>query len=80
MKIRRLLEISEQEQDHEVLLTVKNLHDLSRYPSPYSIPIIQRPFPSEIVDGEHFVTKDLLSLIPGGSSPAREAESEAAGR
>ena len=79
-KIRRLLEISEQEQHHEVLLTVKNLHDLSRHPSPYSVPIIPRPLPSEIVDDEHFVTTDLLSLISGCSSLAREAESEAASR
>ena len=79
-KIRRLLEISEQERHHEVLLTVKNLHDLSRHPSPYNVPIIPRPLPSEVVEGEHFVAADLMSLIPGGSSPAREAENEATGR
>ena len=78
-KIHRLLEIFEQERHHEVLLTMKNFHDLSRDPSPYSIPIIPRPLPSEIVVGEHFVAADLLSLIPDGSSPAREAESEAMG-
>ena len=79
-KIRRLLEISEQDRHHEVLLIVKNFHDLSRHPSPYSIPIIPCPLPSEIVECEHFVAADLLSLIPGGSSPAREAESEATGQ
>ena len=79
-KISRLLEILVQKRHHEVLLTVKNLHDLSRHPSPYSVPIIPRPLPSEIVEGEHFVTADLLSLILGGSSPAREAKSEAMGR
>ena len=79
-KIRKLLEISEQEQNHDVLLTMKNLHDLSRHPSPYSVLIIPRPLPSEIVEGEHFVTADLLNLIPGSSSLAREAESEAAGQ
>ena len=57
---------------------MKNFHDLSRHPSPYSVPIIPRPLPSKIVEGEHFVTTDLLSLIPGSSSPAMEAESEAA--
>ena len=70
MKIRRLLEIFEQEWHHEVLLTVKNLHDLSRDPSPYSVPIIPRLLPSEIVEGENFVIADLLSLIPGSYSPA----------
>ena len=79
-KIRRLLEIFGQEQHHEVLLTVKNLHDLSHHLSSYSVQIIPRPPPSEIVEVEHFVIADLLSLIPSGSSPAREVESEAAGR
>ena len=79
-KIWKLLEISEQEWDHEVLLTMKNLHDLSRHPSPYSVLIIPRPLPLEIVEGEHFVTADLLNLIPGSSSLASEAESEAAGQ
>ena len=79
-KIWRLLEISQYEWHHEVLLTVKNLHDLSRHLSPYSVPIIPCPLPSEIVEGEHFVTADLLSLIPGSSSLARGAESEAAVR
>ena len=79
-KIRRLLEITKQERHHEVLLTLKNLHDLSRHPYPYTVPIIPRPLPSEIVEGEHFITADLLNLIPGISSPAREAESEAASR
>ena len=59
---------------------MKNLHDLSRHPSPYSVPIILRPLPSKIVEGEHFVTAELLSLIPGSSSLAREAESKATGR
>ena len=78
VKISRLLEIFEQERHHEALLTVKKLHDLNRHPSPYNVPIIQRPLPSEIVVGENFVAADFLSLIPDGSSPAREAESEVA--
>ena len=43
-------------------------------------PIIPRPLPSEVVKGEHFVAANLLSLIPGASSPAREEESKATGR
>ena len=78
-KIRRLLEISKQKRHHEVLLTVNNSHDLSCHSSPYTIPIIPRPLPLEVVEGEHFVAMDLLSLISGGSSLAREAESEARG-
>ena len=79
-KIRRLLRIFEQERYHEVLLTMNNLHDLSRHPSPYSVPIISHSLPSKIVEREHFFVTDLLSLILGGSSPAKEPESEAAGR
>ena len=80
VKIRRLLEIFEQERHHEVLLTMKNLHNLSHHPSPYLVPNIPRPLPLEVVEGEHFVAADLLSLISGGSSPAKEAESEVMGR
>ena len=79
-KNRRLLEISKQEQNREVLLIVKNLHDLSRYPSPYSVPIIPLPLPLEIVEGEHFVTEDLLNLIPGSLSSARELKTQADSR
>ena len=78
-KIRKLLEIFEQERHHEVLLTMKNLHDLSRHPTPYSVPIIPRPLPLEIMKGEHFVTMDLLNLIPSSSFSVREMEIEAAG-
>ena len=39
-----------------------------------------RPLSSKIVEGEHFVTADLLSLIPGSSSSVREEESEAVNR
>ena len=70
-KICRLLEISEQERHHEVLLTVKNLHDLSHHPSPYSVPIIPRHLPLKVVEGEHYVATDLLSLISSGSSPSQ---------
>ena len=59
---------------------MKNLHDLSRHPSSYSVPIIPRPLPLEIVEGEHFVAADLLSLILDGSFLDREADNEAMGR
>ena len=59
VKIRRLLEISEQERHHEVLLTVKNLHDLRRHPSRYSVLIIPRPLASKIMKGEHLVAANF---------------------
>ena len=75
-KIRWLLEISEQEHHYEVLLTLKNLVDVRRNPAPYSLPIITRPLPSEIVDGEHFITADLLNLIAGSASSSRDVDVE----
>ena len=79
-KIRRLLEVSEQERHCEVLLTLKNLADVRRSPAPYSHPIIPRSLPSEIVDGEHFVITDLLSLLVGHASSSRGPEVEASSR
>ena len=71
-KIRWLLEIFEQERHYEVLLTLKNLADVRRNPAPYSLPIIPHPLPLEIVDGEHFITTDLLHLTTGGASSSRD--------
>ena len=79
-KIRKLLEISEPERHHLVLLTLKNLGDLSRNLAPYSVPVILRPLPTEIVEEEHYVNANLLNLLPGSSSLAREPKIEAAGR
>ena len=46
-------------------------------PTPYSLPIIPRSLPSEIVEGEHFVTSDMLDLLAGSASPTRDPEAEA---
>ena len=78
-KIQKLLEISERERHHEILLTVRNLCELSHSPSPYILPVIPCPLPSEIVEGEHYVIADLLNLAPGSSSPAKNLEIEAVG-
>ena len=48
-KIQNFLEISKRERHHKVLLTLKNLGDLSCNPAPYSILVISRPLPIEIV-------------------------------
>ena len=79
-KILRLLEISEQEHDYEVLLTLKNLADVRRNLAPNSLPIIPHPLPLEIVDREHFVIVDLLNLIAGSVSPFRDLEAETLSR
>ena len=81
--IRRLLEKTETESNHELLLTVKNLQELGGSPFPYIIPIIPRSLPAEVIEGEHFVLLDLLKLVPGSSSQAistQEGQTEAATR
>ena len=40
-------------------------------PTPYSLLIIPRPLPSKIVDGENFVTVDLLNLTAGSGSSSK---------
>ena len=75
-KIRRLLEVFKQERHCEVLLTLKNLDDVRQSPAPYSLPIIPRSLPLEIVDGEHFVTFDLLSLLVGSAPSIGDPEAE----
>ena len=79
-KIHRLLEVFEQKHHCEVPLTLKNLSDVRRSPTLYSLSIIPRSLPSEIVDGEHFVTTDLLSLLLGSAPSSRGLEAEASSR
>ena len=66
--ICQLLEITERERHHELLLFVKKLQELGASPSPYIVSVLPSPLPSEVVKGEHFVLVDLLRLFPGGSS------------
>ena len=76
-KICRLLEVSEQERHYEVLLTLKNLADVRQSLAPYNLPIIPCSLPLEIVEEEHFVTSDLLSLLAGRAPSAGDPEVEA---
>ena len=79
-KICKLLEIFEHERYYEVILTLKNLADVRQSPAPYSLPIIPCLLPSEIVDGEHFVTTYLLNLIVGNASPFGDQKAETSSR
>ena len=76
-KIRRLLEVSEHERHCEVLLTLKNLANVRQSSAPYSLSIIPRSLPSEIVGGEHFVTTDLLDFLAGCAPSPGDLEAEA---
>ena len=78
LNISRLLEITERERN-ELLLSVKNSQRLGSNPFPYIAPVIPRPFPGEVVRGEHFVLANLLKSISGSSSQeksAREPQAE----
>ena len=59
---------------------MKNLRELSHNPFPNTLLDIPRPFPIEIVEGEHYVIADLLALILGSSSPAQTSQTEVVGR
>ena len=59
---------------------MKNLRELSHNPSPYTLLVIPRPFPTKVVDGEHYIIVDLLNLVSGSSSPAQTSNTEVVGR
>ena len=70
-KIRRLLEISERERHYQVLLTRENISAVRRNPAPYTLPVIPRPLPSNVVEGEHFVLADVQRLTARALSGIR---------
>ena len=67
-RIRRLLEITKAEHNQNHLLSMKNLRKLGASPFRYIVPIIPRPLPAELVEGEHFVLANIFKSIPGSSS------------
>ena len=67
-RINRLLEITERERNHELLLSMKNLREMGASPFPYIVSALPRLLPFELVKGEHFVLSDVLKLILGSSS------------
>ena len=79
-KIPRLSEIFEQERHYKVLLTPDNIFAVRRNPAPYTLPVIPRPLPSDIVEGEHFVIVDLRRLILSSTRPSDSTVVEASSR
>ena len=79
-KIRRLLEISKRERHYQVLLTRENIASLRRNPDPYTLPVIPRPLPSNVVEREHFVLIDVRRLVSGSASSSRDPVVEASSR
>ena len=73
-RIQRLLDITEGEHNHELLLSVKNLRELGASPFPYIVPVIPCLLPVVLVRGEHFTLAELLKSIPGSSAQVRSAQ------
>ena len=71
-KIRQLLEIFERERHYQVLLTRENISAVRHNPAPYTLPVIPRLLPSNVVEGEHFVLADLRHLISGSASSSKD--------
>ena len=72
-RISRLLEITERERKHELLLFVKNLQELGASPFPYIVHVLPCPLPIELVEGGHFILVDFLKLISESSSQVESA-------
>ena len=79
-KICRLLEISERERHYQVLLTLENISAVRRNPAPYTLPVIPRPWPSNVVEGEHFMLADVRRLVSSSASSSRDPAVEAFSR
>ena len=69
-----LLDITKEECNHELLLLVKNLRELSASPLCYIVFVIPRLLQEELARGEHFVLVDLLKSILGSSSQVGSSE------
>ena len=79
-KIRRLLQISERQCHYQVLLTRENISTARHNPPPYTLPVIPRLLPSNVVEGEHFVLADVRRLVSGSASSSRDLVVEASSR
>ena len=79
-RIRRLSEISEQENHYKVLLTPYNIYALRCNPTTYTLPVIPRPLPSDVLEREHFVIADQRRLISSSARPSGGSIVEASSR
>ena len=79
-KIRRQSEISKQERHYKVLLTPDNISAVRHNPAPYTLPVIPRSLPSDIVEGGHFVITDLWRLISSSARPSGDPLIETSSR
>ena len=76
-KIHRVLEIFKRERHYQVLLIPENIYAVRHNPAPYTLLVIPRPLPSDVVEGEHFLISDLWCLVSGSASSSRDPVIEA---
>ena len=74
------MEISERERHYQVLLTRENISVVRHNLTPYTLPVIPRLLPSNVVEGEHFVLADVRRLASGSTSSSRDLIVEASSR
>ena len=79
-KIHGLLQVFERERHYKVLLTPENISTMRHNPTPYNLPVIPRPLPPDVVEGEHFVVTDLRRLVSRGANSSRDPAVEASSR
>ena len=79
-KIRRLLEVSKREHHCKVLLMPENISSIRHNSAPYSLPVIPRPLPPDVVEREHFVVADLRRLVSRDASSSRDPVVEGSSR
>ena len=73
-------EISERGRHCQVLLTRENISTVRNNPASYTLPVIPRPLPSNVVEGEHFMLADVRRLASGSVSSSRDLVVEASSR
>ena len=79
-KTGRLLEIFERERHYQVLLTRENIFVMRHNPAPYTLSVIPRPLPLNVVEGEHFVLADVRRLVSGSASSSKDLVVESGAR
>ena len=77
MRRSALLEVSERERHCKVLLTPENIFAVRHNPAPYNFPVIPRPLPRDVVEGDNFVVANLRRLVSRGASSSRDSTVEA---
>ena len=74
-QLNKLFEIATDERSCETLLSAQNLRLVTQEPQSYVLNILPRRLPKKMVDGEHFILKDLsfYAAVQKADAQARKA-------